>query len=312
MGESDPRVLARAVLVNVARTSKVHRRLDAALRVVSVLTQHADGAGAAAAVCTSLQLERASPGGAPALIGARLTVHSLHLLAATAQAGALRVLHAVAAAGPVPPAGRPPEGCDAAAKSVFLGPDARLTDAQAQSMVAELQADLQTLNLTAADTAFFWSLLAAIVYLGVVRFTSNQEGHTVVASPQALAHVGRLLSVPVAELTTVLTRQTIPGTDSEFIERSVPQAEAVRNELAQTLYGQLVAWLVQHANSTLAAPDADHAAVHVVCLPAVTRHGLGNAGALHANLLTELVSWLMMPITPTNQEDKEKEEEEEK
>ncbi len=220
-------------------------------------------------------------------------MHGLHAAAVTGTAGTLEALRLVGVAGS--------ELAGAASEtSCYLAAPVPGEDRVLSHRYAELMADLRQLGMSADELAVFCAVLASVRRLGALSFAAAPDGR-VQAQPAAVVHaVAELLGLPPAALSAVLTDQQVPGDESASVPRSAAQAAAMRDELAQMLFGWLVSWVCAAANKAM-APKGKCAAVHLVQPPptAIFSRPAG-PDALYANLVAELMQMQVFANCPVS------------
>ncbi|KAI9474175.1 MAG: chitin synthase-domain-containing protein [Benjaminiella poitrasii] len=124
-------------------------------------------------------------------------------------------------------------------------------------------------------------LLAAILHLGNITFeasSSTDEAVTIKNSAESLDLVADFLGLDRGALETVLTfRTTMIGKDMTTLILNVEQASLQRDELAQTLYGLLFSWIVEHINHKTYTDDFN-SFIGLLDLPGTQGTGFGSVG----------------------------------
>ncbi|KAH0518668.1 Unconventional myosin-XVB [Microtus ochrogaster] len=172
----------------------------------------------------------------------------------------------------------------------------RLQDKEdAQDFKGLLKA-LRVLGLCAEELTEVWAVLATILHLGNICFSSSEVGSPVmgpresqeVAAVSSWAEIhlaARLLQVPPECLEGAVTKRVM-DTPYGRVSRSLPVESAIdaRDALAKTLYSRLFSWLLKQINVRLAPPRE---AAGVVTITVMDVYGFE---ALRVNGLEQLCS----------------------
>ncbi|XP_059234449.1 myosin XVB [Mustela nigripes] len=131
-----------------------------------------------------------------------------------------------------------------------------------------------------------WAVLAAVLHLGNICFSSSERESQEVAAVSSWAEIhaaARLLLVPPECLEGAVTRR-VTETPYGWVCRSLPVESAVdaRDALAKALYSRLFTWLLERSNAQLAAPGEGE---HVDTITVVDVYGFE---ALRVNGLEQL------------------------
>jgi len=168
----------------------------------------------------------------------------------------------------------------------------------------QLKQAFKVVGLSTRLVAQVCQLLATLLHIGNLQFTSGGESHegAIVANRDVLVTVADFLGVTqdaLAELfsfKTVLMRKEVCTT---FLDPE--QAEQVRDELARTLYSLLFSWLNEHINQKL-CKDAFGSFIAILDLPG-SQNNAGPAGGINSvdqfcfNFANEkLHNWVMHRI----------------
>ncbi|XP_033623314.1 myosin XVB, partial [Fukomys damarensis] len=117
---------------------------------------------------------------------------------------------------------------------------------------------LQVLGFCPEELATVWALLAAVLHLGNICFSSSERESQEVATVSSWAEihtVAQLLRVPPEHLEGAVTRR-VTETPYGRVSRSLPVESAIdaRDTLAKALYSRLFHWLLRRVNAQLAPP----------------------------------------------------------
>ncbi|KAI8818378.1 chitin synthase-domain-containing protein [Fimicolochytrium jonesii] len=130
-----------------------------------------------------------------------------------------------------------------------------------QIKFGELRDHLKSLGVGRRLQAQIYQLLAAVLHLGNIEFQEDVEKpkeSCVVKNAEALEIAAELLGVAAKNLESSLTVRTkLVWRDVVSVFMNAEEATKQRNQLANTLYGLVFAWLVEHINTRLCKDECD-------------------------------------------------------
>ncbi|NXC29172.1 MYO15 protein, partial [Campylorhamphus procurvoides] len=158
-----------------------------------------------------------------------------------------------------------------------------------QDFVVLVQA-LEGISLSKDQLSSTWAVLAAILQLGNICFTSCEKEsyeHAAIASGTEIQIVAKLLCVPADFLRSAVTRRvTVTSYDRIFTPLSVEGAIDARDSIAKTLYYLLFEWLLLRINEWLAPWESD-CAVGIVDIHGFEDLGVNSLEQLCINFANE-------------------------
>nr|XP_034363961.1 myosin XVB [Arvicanthis niloticus] len=152
---------------------------------------------------------------------------------------------------------------------VFQGRACRLQGKDDVQDFKELVKALRVLGLCAEDLTAVWAVLATILHLGNICFSSSERESQEVAAVSSWTEIhlaARLLQVPPERLEEAVTKRVM-DTPYGPVSRSLPVEAAIdaRDALAKTLYTRLFTWLLKRISVKLSPPkEADSVATIAV------------------------------------------------
>ncbi|NXN33148.1 MYO15 protein, partial [Nycticryphes semicollaris] len=149
---------------------------------------------------------------------------------------------------------------------------------------------LEGISLSADQLTSTWAVLAAILQLGNICFTSYEKEsyeHAAIASDTEIQIVANLLHVSADYLQSAVThRVTVTSYDRIFTPLSVEGAIDARDSIAKTLYYLLFEWLLLRINEWLAPWESD-CAVGIVDIHGFEDLGVNSLEQLCINFANE-------------------------
>ncbi|NXJ88406.1 MYO15 protein, partial [Corythaixoides concolor] len=149
---------------------------------------------------------------------------------------------------------------------------------------------LEGINLSDDQLTSTWAVLAAILQLGNICFTSYEKEsyeHAAIASDTEIQIVANLLHVSADFLQSAVThRVTVTSYDRIFMPLSVEGAIDARDSIAKTLYYLLFEWLLLRINEWLAPCETD-CAVGIVDIHGFEDLGVNSLEQLCINFANE-------------------------
>ncbi|KFU93393.1 Unconventional myosin-XV, partial [Chaetura pelagica] len=149
---------------------------------------------------------------------------------------------------------------------------------------------LEGISLSEDQLASTWAVLAAILQLGNICFTSYEKEsyeHAAIASDTEIQIVANLLCVSADFLQSAVThRVTVTSYDQIFSPLSVEGAIDARDSIAKTLYYLIFEWLLLRINEWLAPWESD-CAVGIVDIHGFEDLGVNSLEQLCINFANE-------------------------
>ncbi|KAL8432425.1 hypothetical protein Efla_000202 [Eimeria flavescens] len=148
-----------------------------------------------------------------------------------------------------------------------FSPSKKVNDAEG---LEELKHALQTLGFIATQQNDLFSVVAAVLHLGNIRFLPHNVGggDGSVSDPNTAVHLASasvLLGVPEEDLVQALVSRSLKtGNEVIKVVLTPEKAEAARDGVAQLAYSCLFSWLVARVNESLQPSEASHTEGSVV------------------------------------------------
>jgi myosin-1 len=130
----------------------------------------------------------------------------------------------------------------------------------------EMVEALKVIGLSDEEIGEVHRVISAILWLGNVAFTEDNQEKSSVQDPQVLEIVSHLLQVDVAVLTEALCQrqlQTGSGAKAEIYKKpnTASQADFCRDTMSKALYSAMFDWLVRKVNESIHVDS--HEGVHI-------------------------------------------------
>ncbi|NWW68926.1 MYO15 protein, partial [Ifrita kowaldi] len=174
-----------------------------------------------------------------------------------------------------------------------------------QDFLVLLQA-LEGISLSDDQLSSTWAVLAAILQLGNICFTSCEKEsfeHAAIASDTEIQIVANLLCVSAEFLQSAVThRVTVTSYDRIFTPLSVEGAVDARDSIAKTLYYLLFEWLLLRINEWLAPWESD-CAVGIVDIHGFEDLGVNSLEQLCINFANEHLQWFFSQTVIAQEEE---------
>ncbi|KAI9221962.1 chitin synthase-domain-containing protein [Blastocladiella britannica] len=166
----------------------------------------------------------------------------------------------------------------------FLASGSNVVERSDAEALTRFLGALKTLGLSKKSQTHVLAVVAAILHLGQIQYADEmrsdvEEPETRVRNPDVLEHVAGLLGIAPDMLEqSLLSHTSYIGVDRCSVVHTAVQAAEYSRKLAAQLYGLLVHWIVEFANSRMSpaaaaadsgatAAGATHASITVVVFP---------------------------------------------
>ncbi|NWT42282.1 MYO15 protein, partial [Chroicocephalus maculipennis] len=170
---------------------------------------------------------------------------------------------------------------------------------------------LEGISLSSDQLTSTWAVLAAILQLGNICFTSYEKEsyeHAVIASDTEIQIVANLLRVSADYLQSAVThRVTVTSYDRIFTPLSVEGAIDARDSIAKALYYLLFEWLLLRINEWLAPWESD-CAVGIVDIHGFEDLGVNSLEQLCINFANEHLQRFFSQTVIAQEEEEYREE----
>ncbi|NWT54084.1 MYO15 protein, partial [Erythrocercus mccallii] len=174
-----------------------------------------------------------------------------------------------------------------------------------QDFLILLQA-LEGISLSDDQLSSTWAVLAAILQLGNICFTSYEKEsleHAAIASDTEIQIVANLLCVSAELLQSAVThRVTVTSYDRIFTPLSVEGAIDARDSIAKALYYLLFEWLLLRINEWLAPWESD-SVVGIVDIHGFEDLGVNSLEQLCINFANEHLQWFFSQTVIAQEEE---------
>ncbi|NWR96992.1 MYO15 protein, partial [Motacilla alba] len=165
---------------------------------------------------------------------------------------------------------------------------------------------LEGISLSDDQLNSTWAVLAAILQLGNICFTSYEKEsfeHAAIASETEIQIVANLLRVSAELLQRAVThRVTVTSYDRIFTPLSVEAAIDARDSIAKALYYLLFEWLLLRINEWLAPWESD-CAVGIVDIHGFEDLGVNSLEQLCINFANEHLQWFFSQTVIAQEEE---------
>ncbi|NXR20079.1 MYO15 protein, partial [Cinclus mexicanus] len=165
---------------------------------------------------------------------------------------------------------------------------------------------LEGISLSDDQLSSTWAVLAAVLQLGNICFTSYEKEsfeHAAIASATEIQIVANLLRVSAELLQSAVThRVTVTSYDRIFTPLSVEGAIDARDSIAKALYYLLFEWLLLRINEWLAPWESD-CAVGIVDIHGFEDLGVNSLEQLCINFANEHLQWFFSQTVIAQEEE---------
>ncbi|NXI05086.1 MYO15 protein, partial [Pachycephala philippinensis] len=165
---------------------------------------------------------------------------------------------------------------------------------------------LEGISLSEDQLSSTWAVLAAILQLGNICFTSYEREsfeHAAIASDTEIQIMAKLLCVSAEVLQSAVThRVTVTSYDRIFTPLSVEGAIEARDSIAKALYYLLFEWLLLRINEWLAPWESD-CAVGIVDIHGFEDLGVNSLEQLCINFANEHLQWFFSQTVIAQEEE---------
>ncbi|NWX60008.1 MYO15 protein, partial [Promerops cafer] len=165
---------------------------------------------------------------------------------------------------------------------------------------------LEGISLSDDQLSSTWAVLAAILQLGNICFTSYEKEsfeHAAIASDTEIQIVANLLRVSAELLQSAVThRVTVTSYDRIFTPLSVEGAIDARDSIAKALYYLLFEWLLLRINEWLAPWESD-CALGIVDIHGFEDLGVNSLEQLCINFANEHLQWFFSQTVIAQEEE---------
>ncbi|KAK4897805.1 class II myosin [Elasticomyces elasticus] len=174
---------------------------------------------------------------------------------------------------------------------------------------------MSVIGMTKPEQDDIFRMLAAILWIGNVSYTENEDGNAVVADQSVIDFASYLLEVDAAHVNKALTTRIIETSrggrrgsvyDSPM---NVAQATASRDALAKTIYTNMFDWLVQRVNVSLRARGTPAHSIGILDIYGFEIFEKNSFEQLCINYVNEKLQQIFIQLTlKTEQEEYEREQ----